>query len=101
MQERVIKSILFILSLLSYACRPFLIISPSTSLPLWEAEFNRLAPSINLVVYNASKDVRKMIRTLEFHQECGPIMFQVLLSCPDAIVEVSFFFFVLYLAVEL
>ncbi|CAL9080715.1 unnamed protein product [Musa acuminata var. zebrina] len=86
-QERVIKSILFILSLLSYACRPFLIISPSTSLPLWEAEFNRLAPSINLVVYNASKDVRKMIRTLEFHQECGPIMFQVLLSCPDAIVE--------------
>ncbi|CAL9071573.1 unnamed protein product [Musa textilis] len=86
-QERVIKAILFILSLLSYACRPFLIISPSTSLPLWETEFNCLAPSINLVVYNASKDVRKMIRTLEFHQECGHIMFQVLLSCPDAIVE--------------
>ncbi|XP_065039440.1 uncharacterized protein LOC103972914 isoform X4 [Musa acuminata AAA Group] len=86
-QERVTKSILFIFSLLSYACRPFLIVTPCTSLSLWETEFNRLAPSINLVVYNGSKDVRKMIQSLEFYQGGGCIMFQVLLSHPDAILE--------------
>lgn len=85
------KSILFIFSLLSYACRPFLIVTPCTSLSLWETEFNRLAPSINLVVYNGSKDVRKMIQSLEFYQGGGCIMFQVLLSHPDAILEVSLF----------
>ncbi|CAL9090862.1 unnamed protein product [Musa textilis] len=90
-QERVMKSILFILSLLSYACRPFLIVTPWTSLSLWETEFNRLAPSINLVVYNGSKDVRKMIQSLEFYQGGGCIMFQVLLSHPAAILEVSLF----------
>nr|XP_029117149.1 uncharacterized protein LOC105033425 isoform X2 [Elaeis guineensis] len=86
-QERVVKSILFIIALLSHACRPFLIISTITSLSLWEAKFHRLAPSINVVVYNGSKAVRKMIRTLEFYEEGGCIMFQVLLSHPDAIVE--------------
>ncbi|XP_017701402.2 uncharacterized protein LOC103719900 isoform X2 [Phoenix dactylifera] len=86
-QERVVKSILFIIALLSHSCRPFLIISTITSLSLWETKFNRVAPSINVVVYNGSKPVRKMIRTLEFYEEGGCIMFQVLLSHPDAIVE--------------
>ncbi|KAG1361556.1 helicase protein MOM1 [Cocos nucifera] len=86
-QERVVKSILFILASLSHASRPFLIISTITSLSLWETKFNRLAPSVNVIVYNGSKDVRKIIRTLEFYEEGGCIMFQVLLSHPDAIIE--------------
>nr|XP_029123602.1 helicase protein MOM1 isoform X3 [Elaeis guineensis] len=86
-QERVVKSILFIIASLSHASRPFLVISTITSLSLWETKFNRLAPSINVIVYNGSKDVRKIIRTLEFYEEGGCIMFQVLLSHPDAIIE--------------
>ncbi|XP_020115173.1 uncharacterized protein LOC109728999 isoform X3 [Ananas comosus] len=86
-QERVIKTILFILSLLPHAYRPFLIISTAASISLWENKFERLAPSINVVVYNGSKDVRKMIRTLEFYEQGGCIMFQVLLSHPDAVIE--------------
>ncbi|WOL12945.1 hypothetical protein Cni_G21714 [Canna indica] len=86
-QERVIKSVLFMLSILTYACRPFLIISLSTSLSIWETELNHLAPSINFVVYNGSKDVLQMIRNLEFYEEGGQIMFQVLLSHPDAILQ--------------
>lgn len=90
-QERVIKTILFILSLLPHAYRPFLIISTAASIPLWENKFERLASSINVVVYNGSKDVRKMIQTLEFYEQGGCIMFQVLLSHPDAVIEVLCF----------
>ncbi|XP_072965441.1 uncharacterized protein [Typha angustifolia] len=86
-QERVVKAILFILSLLSNACRPFLIVSTAASLSIWENKFNCLAPSVNLVVYNGDRDVRKMIQTLEFYEEGGCVMFQVLLSHPDAIIE--------------
>ncbi|OVA18048.1 SNF2-related [Macleaya cordata] len=86
-QERVIKVILFILALQSIVCRPFLIISTSSALSAWEAEFLRLAPSVNVVVYGGSRDVRKNIRMLEFYEEGGCTMFQVLLSPPDALVE--------------
>ncbi|KAG8094190.1 hypothetical protein GUJ93_ZPchr0012g19846 [Zizania palustris] len=85
-QERVIKTILFAMSILPDVCRPLLIVSTSVSLSLWEAKFNRLAPSINVVVYNGEKDVRKQIRDLEFYED-GSVMFQVLLSHPDAILE--------------
>lgn len=88
LQERVTKSILFMLSLLSYACHPFLIICPVPSLSMWESEFNRLAPFINLIVYNGSKNVRQMIQNVEFYEEGGQLMFQVLLTHPDAILEV-------------
>jgi chromodomain-helicase-DNA-binding protein 3 len=78
------------MSILPDVCRPLLIVSTPTSLALWEAKFNRLAPSINVVVYNGEKDVRKTIQDLEFYEK-GSVMFQVLLSHPDAIVEVIVF----------
>ncbi|CAD6340635.1 unnamed protein product [Miscanthus lutarioriparius] len=84
-QERVIKTILFVASILPHICRP-LIVSTTTSLSLWETKFNRLAASINVVVYNGEKDVRKSIQDLEFYED-GSVMLQVLLSHPDAILE--------------
>ncbi|RLM55318.1 hypothetical protein C2845_PM10G00980 [Panicum miliaceum] len=85
-QERVIKTILFVMSILPHICRPVLIVSASASLSLWETKFSRLAASINVVVYNGEKDVRKSIRDLEFYED-GSVMLQVLLSHPDAILE--------------
>ncbi|KAF8775853.1 hypothetical protein HU200_004246 [Digitaria exilis] len=85
-QERVIKTILFVMSILPHICRPLLIVSTSASISLWETKFSRLAASINVVVYNGEKDVRKSIRDLEFCED-GSVMFQVLLSHPDAILE--------------
>ncbi|KAG2608795.1 uncharacterized protein LOC120702311 isoform X2 [Panicum virgatum] len=85
-QERVIKTILFVTSVLPHICRPLLIVSTSASLSLWETKFSRLASSINVVVYNGEKDVRKSIRDLEFYED-GSVMLQVLLSHPDAILE--------------
>jgi hypothetical protein len=55
-----------------------------------EAKFNRLAASINVVVYNGEKDVCKSIQDLEFYDN-GSMMLQVLLSNPDAIFEVILF----------
>ncbi|KAK9280486.1 hypothetical protein L1049_014178 [Liquidambar formosana] len=86
-QERIMKVILFILSLQSNVCYPFLIISASSAISSWEAEFSRLAASVNVIVYNGNRDMRRSIRTLEFYSEGGCIMFQVLLSPPEAIVE--------------
>ncbi|AQL02869.1 Helicase protein MOM1 [Zea mays] len=85
-QERVIKTILFVASILPHICQPLLIVSTTTTLSLWETKFNRLAASINVVVYNGEKDVRKSIQDLEFYQD-GSVMLQVLLSHPDAILE--------------
>lgn len=85
-KERVIKTILFAMSILPDVYRPLLIVSTSASLALWEAKFNRLAPSINVVVYNGENDVRKTIQDLEFYEK-GSVMLQVLLSHPDAIIE--------------
>ncbi|CAL5045144.1 unnamed protein product [Urochloa decumbens] len=84
-QERVIKTILFVTSILPHICRPLLIVSTSSSLSLWETKFSRLTASINIVVHNGEKDVRKSIRDLEFYD--GSVMFQVLLSHPGAILE--------------
>lgn len=89
-QERVIKTILFVTSILPHICRPLLIVSTSAFISLWETKFSRLAASINIVVYNGEKDVRKSIRDLEFCDD-GSVMFQVLLSHHDAIVEVTLF----------
>uniref|UniRef100_A0ACD5XZK0 Uncharacterized protein n=1 Tax=Avena sativa TaxID=4498 RepID=A0ACD5XZK0_AVESA len=85
-KERVIKTILFAMSILPDVCRPLLIVSTSSSLALWEAKFNRLAPSINVVVYNGEKGARITIQDLEFYEK-GSVMLQVLLSHPDAIIE--------------
>lgn len=85
------RVVLFILSLQADVCRPFLIISTSSVLPLWEAEFSRLASSVNVVVYSGNKDIRRSIRTMEFYEEGGCIMFEVLLAPPEVVVEVIYF----------
>ncbi|KAL0904212.1 hypothetical protein M5K25_026292 [Dendrobium thyrsiflorum] len=86
-QERISKSVLFVLSLQSHACRPSLIITTSGSLQLWRVDFLRLAPSMNVIMYQGDKDARKMIQNLEFYEESGRLMFQVLLADPKAVVE--------------
>ncbi|KAL2345065.1 hypothetical protein Fmac_006350 [Flemingia macrophylla] len=86
-QERVMKVILFILSLNCNAKKPFLIISTSNALSVWETEFLNLAPSTNIVVYKGNKVVRSGIRALEFFNEDDGILFQILLSSSDVIVE--------------
>ncbi|XP_048137315.1 helicase protein MOM1-like isoform X2 [Rhodamnia argentea] len=86
-QEHILKVTSFVLSLERDGCLPFLIISPSTSVHSWDAEFFRLAPTLNVVVFNGSKDARKFIRNLEFSEEGASLAFQVLISPPEAIVE--------------
>ncbi|KAH7669843.1 DNA helicase protein [Dioscorea alata] len=86
-QEHIIKSILFISSIYLDCCRPFLIISTVNALSSWETEFLRLAPSMNVVAYCGNKDARKIIRTLEFYNSAGCILFQVLLSNYDVVAE--------------
>lgn len=81
------KVIHFISSLVTNVHRPFLIITPRASLSSWEAEFVHLASSINVVVYGGSANARNIIRSLEFY-EGDQVMFQVLLSRPEAIAEV-------------
>lgn len=82
--------ILFILSLRPYVCRPFLVVSTSSALSVWENELLHLAPSANVVVYNGEKDVRKCIQMLEFYEEGGCVMFEVLVSSPDAVIKVTY-----------
>uniref|UniRef100_A0A3Q7GP49 Helicase C-terminal domain-containing protein n=1 Tax=Solanum lycopersicum TaxID=4081 RepID=A0A3Q7GP49_SOLLC len=85
-KDRIMKMVLFILSL-SDVCCPFLIVTTSSSLPQWEAEFTRLAPSIDVVVYSGSRDYRRRIKSLEFYDEGGFMMLQVLLSSLEFAIE--------------
>ncbi|KAM3267107.1 hypothetical protein P3S67_032692 [Capsicum chacoense] len=85
-QEGILKVVLFLLSLLKDVGLPFLIMTTSAALPLWEAEFSRWADA-NIVVYKGNRDVRAIIRTLEFYNKQGALMFQVLLLRYEAIVE--------------
>ncbi|KAL3365354.1 hypothetical protein AABB24_010481 [Solanum stoloniferum] len=85
-KDRIMKMVLFILSL-SDVCCPFLIVTTSSSLPQWEAEFTRLAPSIDVVVYSGSRDSRRRIKSLEFYDEGGFMMLQILLSSLEAFIE--------------
>ncbi|KAK9676594.1 hypothetical protein RND81_11G087600 [Saponaria officinalis] len=86
-QDRMMKTIYFISSILSNVSRPFLIIAPHESLSNWEAEFLRFTTSINVVVYSGKADSRSIIRKLEFYGEGSQLMFQVLLSSVEAISE--------------
>ncbi|KAL1088226.1 hypothetical protein V6Z11_D08G236400 [Gossypium hirsutum] len=67
--------------------RPFLIISTSTLLYLWDEEFLRLEPATDVVVYSGSKEIRNSIRNLEFYEEGGCVMFQVLITSPEVVSE--------------
>ncbi|XP_068653184.1 helicase protein MOM1-like isoform X1 [Aristolochia californica] len=86
-QGRITTSILFILSLRSYVSHPFLVISSLSALPHWESEFMHLAPSLNVVVYNGDESIRKNIQALEFYDEGGRVLFEILLTIPDVIIE--------------
>ncbi|XP_074303491.1 uncharacterized protein LOC141637963 isoform X2 [Silene latifolia] len=86
-QDRAMKIIYFISSILSSVRQPFLIIAPRESLSFWEAEFLRFTSSINVVVYGGNTVSRKIIRNLEFFREGGVLMLQVLLSSFEAISE--------------
>lgn len=83
------KTVLFTMSVLPDVSQPFLILTTPGSLSLWEVQFNKLAPFINVVVYDGGKDELKLIRDLEFYESGSRSMLQVLLSHPDAILEVS------------
>ncbi|XP_009618970.1 helicase protein MOM1-like isoform X3 [Nicotiana tomentosiformis] len=85
-QDRIMKMVLFILSM-SDVCCPFLIVTTSSLLSQWEAEFRRWAPSIDVVVYSGSRDSRRRIKSLEFYDEGGFMMLQVLLSSLEAVIE--------------
>lgn len=82
------KVVSFVLSLQSDTYRPFLIISTSAALGYWEAEFSRCAQSVNVVIYNGSKEIRKSIRELEFYKEGDYLLFKVLIVLPEIIIEV-------------
>ncbi|KAK6163357.1 hypothetical protein DH2020_000221 [Rehmannia glutinosa] len=85
-QDRTMTLVFFIQSL-NEICHPFLIVAASDSLSQWEAEFARLAPSVDVVVYSGNIDNRKGIRASEFYEEGGCVMLQVLLSSPEAVFE--------------
>ncbi|KAK8965102.1 ATP-dependent DNA helicase DDM1 [Platanthera guangdongensis] len=87
--ERITRAIMFVLSLQSHACQPSLIITTTGSLQLWQADFRRLAPSMNVIMYQGDKHVRKLIQNVEFYDKSGRLMFQVLLADPKSIVELD------------
>lgn len=91
LQDRLVNVILFISSLSEYH-QPFLVLTTSNALSQWEAEFMRLASSIDIVVYNGNRDTRRSIRTLEFYDEGGGIMLQLLLSTLEIVIEVYSYF---------
>ncbi|KAK6144371.1 hypothetical protein DH2020_021191 [Rehmannia glutinosa] len=74
-QERAM-TIIFFLRSMSEIRRPFLIVTASSSLSQWEAEFARLVPSVDVVVYSGNSDTRKGIRASEFYDEAGRLMLQ-------------------------
>lgn len=88
LQDRFVKVIHLVSSLVTHVSRPFLIISPYASLPSWEAEFAHVDASINVVVYGGNADARNIIRSLEVYEEGSQVMLQVLLSSAEAVAEV-------------
>ncbi|KAK5830737.1 helicase protein MOM1-like isoform X1 [Gossypium arboreum] len=86
-QERISNVISSILAFPCDISSPFLIISTPASQYSWDEEFLHLAPSADIVVYSGSKEARNSIRNLEFYDEGGCIMFQVLITSPEVISE--------------
>ncbi|KAM0010084.1 putative DNA helicase chromatin remodeling SNF2 family [Helianthus debilis subsp. tardiflorus] len=78
LQDRLVKVVSFVVSLLDNIKKPILILASSGALSLWKLEFSKRSKSVNVVTYNGNKDIRAAIKDLEF---------QVLLSSPDGIVE--------------
>ncbi|KAJ0793856.1 putative DNA helicase chromatin remodeling SNF2 family [Helianthus annuus] len=78
LQDRLVKVVSFVSSLLDDIKKPILIIASTSALSLWEIEFSKWSKSVNVVTYKGTKDIRAAIRGSKF---------QVLLSSPDVIVE--------------
>ncbi|KAL7127241.1 hypothetical protein ABFS83_14G242600 [Erythranthe nasuta] len=85
-QEQAVAIILFIRSM-SEIGWPFLVVTASSSVSQWEAEFARLVPSVDVVVYSGNRNTRKGIRASEFNEGGSRVMFQVLLSSAEAVFE--------------
>ncbi|KAM3347174.1 hypothetical protein ACQJBY_021257 [Aegilops geniculata] len=86
-KEHILKTILFTMVVLADARQPFLIVTTTASLSLWEVQFNKLAPHINVVVHDGREDMLKLIQAQEFYENRSHITSQVLLSHPEAILE--------------
>ncbi|VAH73146.1 unnamed protein product [Triticum turgidum subsp. durum] len=86
-KEHILKTILFSMVVLADARQPFLIVTTTASLSLWEVQFNKLAPHINVVVHDGRADMLKLIQAQEFNENGSHITSQVLLSHPEAILE--------------
>ncbi|XP_057781993.1 helicase protein MOM1-like isoform X2 [Salvia miltiorrhiza] len=85
-QERTMTAILVVHSMIE-TFRPFLIVTTNDSRPHWEANFEQLVPSVDVVVYSGSRDTRNRIRTSEFYDEGGHMIVQVLLSSVEDVLE--------------
>lgn len=86
MQERATTAIFLIHSMIE-TFRPFLIITTNDSLSQWEADFERLVPSVDVVVYSGNSDTREIIRASEFFDR-GCMVVQVLVSSVETVLEV-------------
>ncbi|KAJ0665467.1 putative DNA helicase chromatin remodeling SNF2 family [Helianthus annuus] len=78
LQDRLVKVVSFVLSLLDNTKKPILIVASSNAISLWEIEFSKRSKSVNVVTYKGNKDIRAAVIDSKY---------QVLLSSPDAIVE--------------
>ncbi|KAI3683807.1 hypothetical protein L1987_84322 [Smallanthus sonchifolius] len=86
-QDRIVKVVFLVSSLVDNMKNPILIIASSSVLSLWKIEFSKWSKSINVVTYKGNKDIRAAIRDTKFYRENACIKYQVILSSPDAIVE--------------
>lgn len=58
---------------------PFLVVVPLSTIPAWQAQFQKWAPDLNVVCYNGSGKSREVIREYEFG-EIKKLKFNVLLT---------------------
>lgn len=86
-QERIAIMIAFTLSLIKdfHINRPILIITSTAGIYCWESEFLRWASSINMVAYCGNRESRDIIRKLEFSEESGCVLVQIVLSTSDVV----------------
>ncbi|KAL1537146.1 DNA helicase [Salvia divinorum] len=85
-QEQTTTAILLVHSMIE-TFWPFLIVTSCDSQSRWEANFEQLLPSVDVVVYSGSSDTRNRIRASEFYDEGGQTIVQVLLSSVEALLE--------------
>lgn len=86
MQEQITAAILLVHSMIE-TFRPFLIVTTNNSRFRWEANFEQLVPSVDVVVYSGSRDTRNRVRASEFY-DGGHMIVQVLLSSVEDVLEV-------------